>query len=1003
MIEVLDQHVPNRDRITDKVDMSEEQTETLQELLQKCATSLTEKASQGELAKAYGREDETNLILTSLASPLKGRIIVTGGPRVGKTATIKQAVACARAGKCPESLRGSEFWSLSARSILRAFGVAEWQDKLGQLMAKWVEHPEIILVIDALPDTQAAGATAFQPHDMAQFLLGQLQSSENRLLAEGRTPAVNGFLEAYPDYRYLLMDIRIAEPTLEAAHEIVRLASQDLEIAQGVAIRPAACDMALDLTNRFSLDEQLPGKAIDLISETVALQSDQEDVERVVTRGMIIKRYAKKTGLPIILLDDEVPYDEKAVQHFFADRVLGQKQAIDVVVQSLSLLRTRLNNPRRPMGVFLFVGPTGVGKTELARALAEWLFSDDQRIVRFNMADYPTEWDVDTLFGDPDAYNIIARRGQLTMRLMDRAFAIILLDEFEKAHPNVFKRCLQLFDEGMLINGASEKINLRNSIVILTSNFGAKLLSSGQLGFGPAPSTEDHEQRIRADLVSFFSPELINRIDSVLFFKPLDRAVIREIAYRRVQEILRREGIRRREVEVDVDEEVIDWVVDNGYSQRYGARYLARQIEKTITYPLAQQLIRRDTLPGMLIRLTMNRDRVAAQIVREDDAQPAEAGAPSTTQNAADHLPDRLTAGFMKNGLSDLRQRVAALEDMHHLQEARDDLADLMQAMSVGSFWDDPAVFQPQLEVLGRLTGQVDLVEGLRRNLDDLETLLSELDENDHVLIGEAARRYRFLVRELPRTELTLLFRSPLETYGAYIHVIVRGRQRTAATHWLREIAHMYLGWATRRGLPADVIGEDLSQSGETRGVWIGLGGYGTYGLLAGETGIHRLTQAAPGKDGHRQTIQARVTVWPDIPADADLGFDDDSIAMQTKTVSKEGLFAHRLQTVMTGAADKAGPITMCSAYSSQELAPEIRALLRAIYSQGSERTIHDRLQGNGRVARSYVRFKQRYVQDPRTRVRTGRLNATLQGQIDPFIEAYLRLTKGSDGSSFQF
>ena len=176
-------------------------------------------------------------------------------------------------------------------------------------------------------------------------------------------------------------------------------------------------------------------------------------------------------------------------------------------------------------------------------------------------------------------------------------------------------------------------------------------------------------------------------------------------------------------------------------------------------------------------------------------------------------------------------------------------------------------------------------------------------------------------------------------------------------------------------------------------------GGYGTYGLLAGETGIHRLTQAAPGKDGHRQTIQARVTVWPDIPADADLGFDDDSIAMQTKTVSKEGLFAHRLQTVMTGTADKAGPITMCSAYSSQELAPEIRALLRAIYSQGSERTIHDRLQGNGRVARSYVRFKQRYVQDPRTRVRTGRLNATLQGQIDPFIEAYLRLTKGSDGS----
>src|SRR5574341_2443615 len=234
-----------------------EEGPSLHELLSQCATNLTEKAGLGDLPTIYGREQEIDQILTSLASPLKGRIVVTGGPRVGKTAVIQEVAARIQADKCPESLRGSEVWSLSARSIVRAFGVQGWQDRLGQLMEKWSKRSDIILYVEALPATRFAGATADDPFDMAQFLLGQLQSSNSRIVAEGRTQAVQNFLESYQEYKYVLLEVRIADPNSDTAQEIVAQASRDLEKSQKIRIDGSAIEVAIDLTRRFALNESL--------------------------------------------------------------------------------------------------------------------------------------------------------------------------------------------------------------------------------------------------------------------------------------------------------------------------------------------------------------------------------------------------------------------------------------------------------------------------------------------------------------------------------------------------------------------------------------------------------------------------------------------------------------------------------------------------------------------------------------------------------------------------
>ncbi|MBP7693970.1 MAG: ATP-dependent Clp protease ATP-binding subunit, partial [Anaerolineales bacterium] len=440
-------------------------------------------------AEVYGREAETRQVLLALASPLKGRVVVTGPARVGKTTVVQAAAQAIARGACPPELRGKEVWRFSPSGLPGLGQAGHWQAALEQLLAGWAAHPALILFIEDLPRAaRLPGGSSDDDEarnvDVATLLAAGLTHQSGLCLAESDGEVWRRFTEAYPDYGRLFLSVSLTEPGLAAAQPIVQQAADDLGRLNGVSVGADAVELALDLSQRYLLDRAQPGKALDLIKDALAVaRRAAGDPGARLTSADIIARFGEQTGLPRILLDDAVPFDEVEVRRLFKGRVLAQEQAVEAIVQVLSLLRARVNNPLRPMGVLLFLGPTGVGKTELARTLAEYLYSDRDRLVRFNMADYTSPHAANALFGAAYANDVAQRRGLITTRLAGRPFAVIVLDEFEKAHPYIYFRFLQLFDEGLLLNGNDETINLRNAILILTSNFGAQLVEHGRLGF----------------------------------------------------------------------------------------------------------------------------------------------------------------------------------------------------------------------------------------------------------------------------------------------------------------------------------------------------------------------------------------------------------------------------------------------------------------------------------------------------------------------------------------
>jgi ATP-dependent Clp protease ATP-binding subunit ClpC len=457
----------------------------MRDLLATFAENLTARAKTGGQGDIYQRENEANQILQALASPLKGRVAVIGPSRAGKTAVVQRVAARMLLGEGPPELADKELWGLTPTGLPGLSPRGEWRSFLDNLLNQWASHPEVVLYVDEI--TRAAhlprGSDDDGSVDVAMALATALKRLPGRCVVEAEEGAWRRFAETYPDYAQLFLPVRVEPFDLETTRAVAGRVAQDLGILHGVAVDEAAVEQALDLSQRYALDQAQPGKTIDVLRDALAVAGQRAEGESEVTADDVIRRFGELSGLPRMLLDDAVPFEEAAVVRFFRARVLGQDQAVAAIVQALSLLRARVHNPLRPMGVFLFLGPTGVGKTELGRTLAEYLYGNRERLVRFNMGDYNHPSQVSELFGNAYGIDDSSRRGLLTNRLAGQMFAVIVLDEFEKAAGNIYQRFLQVFDEGLLINGNDEQVNLRNAIFILTSNFGARLFEHGRMGF----------------------------------------------------------------------------------------------------------------------------------------------------------------------------------------------------------------------------------------------------------------------------------------------------------------------------------------------------------------------------------------------------------------------------------------------------------------------------------------------------------------------------------------
>ncbi|HEX6737293.1 MAG TPA: AAA family ATPase, partial [Vicinamibacteria bacterium] len=517
---------------------------------------LTAAAAQGELAPAFEVDDLVEQIAEIVDS---GRHpVLAGEAGVGKTAVIHELVRRAVRGAGPPALQGRRVLQFSFRH--RAAALEKAEQLRPETQKLWTAlTPQAGEVVPFLRDFHEAYHANLE---------AQLQTLALRwpgpILAEGDRATVLAMFEGYPELaeRYVLLDVQ--EPDLERAERILESWAREVAPRSGASFSKDALEEALQLCHRFLPRSRMPRKVLDLLGQVAAVSG-----ARTIGAAEVLERFCRAHRVPRLLVDPRQRLDLSEVEATFRAQLLGQDEAVQSVVRTVGLIKAGLSDVRRPFGVFLFVGPTGVGKTHLAQLLAEYLFGSRDRLVRLNMADYQKEEDALLLFGNPEMIPPTLRRGILTQRLLGQPFAVLLLDELEKAHEKVHDRFLQLIDEGSFINGAGETVSCRANVIIATSNAGAEVYRGHFLGFRNPSDWPALEAEVARRVQERFRFEFLNRFDQVVHFRPLTREEIRAIAQRELGGLAQRPGLKRRGLRLEVDEAVLDWLTLNGYDPHY--------------------------------------------------------------------------------------------------------------------------------------------------------------------------------------------------------------------------------------------------------------------------------------------------------------------------------------------------------------------------------------------------------------------------------------------------
>lgn len=579
------------------------QGKNLKEVLSKwLERDLTHEAETGKLSPVFLLD---NLVCDVIDVLNAGRFpILYGGSGVGKSSIIHKLVLLSVAGKGPASFEKARVLKLSFKRALASL------KKDDQLRGEFQKLLELLLeteenIIPVFSDTEVMDDYYLQP-----LLQAYAYQTERPLMAEGNRASVEAMFENYPDLESHFVALKVDEPDLATARSIVSLWSENQFKSERVKFTESAQEEALLLTHRFLSRLNMPRKVLDLLSQVKVVRSKAKKV----TETDVINRFHQVHKVPLSLIDPDLPLNLKQVREQFASVVLGQDQAVDAVVRMIGIIKAGLSDVRRPLGAFLFAGPTGVGKTHIAQKLSQYLLGRPESMVRLNMADYQSEVAAVTLFGDPEAYALSKRQGLLTQRLQGQSFTVLLLDEFEKCSPLVLDRFMQLIDEGCFINGTGESVSCRSTVIIATTNAGAELYRKNMIGFSEGfSSKQEVEQAVHRRLVEYFRFEFLNRFDEIVYFHSLNANDIRAIAACELNLLQNRIGLKRKQLKIQADRAILDWLAAKGYDPYFGARFLRRTIERFVTPVISDVINSQFPEKGTTLHLTFEGQRVVVR------------------------------------------------------------------------------------------------------------------------------------------------------------------------------------------------------------------------------------------------------------------------------------------------------------------------------------------------------------------------------------------------------
>ncbi|MGZ4358403.1 MAG: ATP-dependent Clp protease ATP-binding subunit [Gaiellaceae bacterium] len=630
-------------------------------LLDQFGRNLTKLATEGKLDPCVGRQTEIERVMQILSRRTKNNPVLIGEPGVGKTAVVEGLAQRISSGNVPELLKGKQIYTLDLAALVAGSKYrGEFEERLKKVMKEIGQRGDIVLFIDELHNLVGAGA-AEGAIDAASILKPALARGELQTIGATTLDEYRKYLERDAALERRFQQIRVDEPSVEDTIQILRGLRDRYEAHHRCKIADEALDAAATLSDRYIQDRPLPDQAIDLIDEAASrmriktmtappryreLEDEIEKVRKEKEASIEAQEFEKAaslrdkerklgqkkreleeqwrasesegdqpeigeeeiadivsmwTGIPVFKLTEAESQKLLRMEDELHKRVIGQHQAIQAVSRSIRRARAGIKDPRRPTGSFIFLGPSGVGKTELARTLAEFLFGDEDAMIQIDMSEYMEKHSVSRLVGSPPGYIGYDEGGQLTEAVRRKPYSVVLMDEIEKAHPDVFNILLQILEDGKLTDSQGRKVDFRNTIVIMTSNIGASQISKNQaLGFSIGDegglSYDEMKSRVTSELKRVFRPELLNRIDEVIVFHKLDRDEIKQIIDLLLKRL--REQMAEHKVTIELTDAAKDMLVGVGYDPAMGARPLRRAIQRHIEDPLADFVLGAELMEG---------------------------------------------------------------------------------------------------------------------------------------------------------------------------------------------------------------------------------------------------------------------------------------------------------------------------------------------------------------------------------------------------------------------
>jgi len=613
---------------------------------------LTQLAAESELDPTIGRQKEIERVMEILTRRKKNNPVLIGEPGVGKTAIVEGLAQLIATGECPDALRDHRVLSLDMAAVIAGTKYrGQFEERLKAVMNEIAQNKQVILFIDELHTLVGAGA-AEGAIDASNMLKPALARGELQCVGASTLNEYRKYIEKDGALERRFQTVIVDPPSIEETVAILRGLRKKYEDHHRIEIPDETLVAAAKLSERYITDRFLPDKAIDVIDEAgararLAAQAPppevaqlKEELEKVsgekeaavrdqnferaaslrdserVLQGDIRKKQeewekrrqshrpsiseenvafivSRWTGIPVTRLREAETARLLRMEEELHQAVVAQEEAIRSIARSIRRSRAGLKDPKRPIGSFIFCGPTGVGKTELARALAKFLFADPQALIRVDMSEYMEKFSVSRLIGAPPGYVGYEDSGTLTKAVRRKPYSVVLLDEIEKAHPDVFNILLQVLDEGHLTDNYGRVIDFKNTVVIMTSNVGARDIAKGKsLGF-TAPdfkaSFERMAEKVKEELQHVFNPEFLNRVDDIIVFHPLQRDHIRQIVAILLQEVRKR--LAEEELSVRLSEPATDFLVEHGFDEQYGARPLKRAIQRYVEDPLSEKIL----------------------------------------------------------------------------------------------------------------------------------------------------------------------------------------------------------------------------------------------------------------------------------------------------------------------------------------------------------------------------------------------------------------------------